>query len=125
MFYESKFNQDISKWDVSNVKDMFGMFKSSEFNQDISNWNVSNVINISSMFEHSVFNQDISKWNVTNTSRFNKMFKNSKFNKDIATWINKLNSYNDLLNFGILNDVKINSYKDFKKYHRQMILQKL
>ena len=28
-------------------------------------------------------------------------------------------------NFGVLNGIKINSYNDFKKYHRQMILNKL
>lgn len=38
-----KFNGDISKWDVSNVKRMDGMFFESVFNGDISKWNVSNV----------------------------------------------------------------------------------
>ena len=32
LFYESRFNGDISKWDVSNVTDMTRMFKTSEFN---------------------------------------------------------------------------------------------
>ena len=44
MFSESKFNGDISKWDVSNVQDMSAMFYDSNFNRDISNWNISNVI---------------------------------------------------------------------------------
>lgn len=45
------FNCDISKWDVSNVKTMEGLFcGENEFNQDISNWDVSNVENMSSMF---------------------------------------------------------------------------
>ena len=35
MFYGSKFNGDISQWDVSNVKYMDGMFNDSKFNQDI------------------------------------------------------------------------------------------
>ena len=43
MFTYSQFNQDISKWDVSNVEDMEYMFRNSQFNQDISNWDVSNV----------------------------------------------------------------------------------
>ena len=38
MFANSKFNGDISKWDVSNVKDMFGTFEGSKFNGDISRW---------------------------------------------------------------------------------------
>ena len=43
MFLFSKFNDDISNWDVSNVTDMGSMFSSSKFNGDISNWDVSNV----------------------------------------------------------------------------------
>lgn len=35
------FNGDISKWDVSNVKHMNGMFRQSKFNGDITDWNVS------------------------------------------------------------------------------------
>ena len=37
------FNQDISTWDVHNVRDMTSMFFASPFNQDITGWNVSNV----------------------------------------------------------------------------------
>ena len=45
MFYNcKKFNQDISKWNVSNVKDMSFMFYGcKKFNQDISGWDVSKV----------------------------------------------------------------------------------
>ena len=52
MFYKCKlFNQDISNWDVSNVKYMDGMFyKCEAFNQDISNWDVSNVSNMKQIF---------------------------------------------------------------------------
>ena len=39
MFSCSYCNTDISKWDVSNVTSMKGMFSHSEFNGDISNWN--------------------------------------------------------------------------------------
>ena len=37
MFYESKFNQDINNWNVSNVVFAYKMFESSKFNMDISN----------------------------------------------------------------------------------------
>lgn len=43
MFYNSKFNGDISKWDVSKVEYMTNMFRYSKFNGDINRWNVSNV----------------------------------------------------------------------------------
>ena len=43
LFYESKFNEDISKWNTSKVKNMASMFSESDFNADISNWDVSNV----------------------------------------------------------------------------------
>lgn len=41
MFRDSAFNQNISKWDVSNVYDFAYMFSYSAFNQDISDWDVS------------------------------------------------------------------------------------
>ena len=64
MFYNSKFNRDISRWDVSKVKRMNSMFAYSEFNQDISRWKVSKVINFYKMFFKSNFNRDISKWKI-------------------------------------------------------------
>jgi surface protein len=39
----TRFNQDISNWDTSNVTDMQGMFKSCVFNQDLSSWCVSKI----------------------------------------------------------------------------------
>ena len=50
MFLWSKFNGDISQWNVSNVKNMSCMFQCSNFNRDISKWDVSNVTKISGMF---------------------------------------------------------------------------
>jgi hypothetical protein len=40
------------------------MFSKSMFNQDISNWNMSSVKEISQMFSFSAFNQNVSKWNI-------------------------------------------------------------
>jgi len=54
MFYESKFNGDISNWDVSNVTTMSSMFQDSKFKGDISNWDVGNVIYMSFMFLDSI-----------------------------------------------------------------------
>ena len=53
MFSQSQFNGDISKWNVSGVKDMSSMFYGSEFNGDISNWDVSNVTDVTDMFKNS------------------------------------------------------------------------
>ena len=51
MFFNSQFNGDISKWDVSNVTNMSCMFDyNSQFNGDISKWDVSNVTDMSNMF---------------------------------------------------------------------------
>ena len=86
LFYESRFNGDISKWDVSNVINMNNMFIGSEFNSDISNWDVSNVTGMDYMFYQSKFNKDISSWNVSNVISMNSMFAYSDFNKDISNW---------------------------------------
>ena len=50
LFYDSKFNGDISCWDVSNVTDMNSMFAYSYFDGDISKWDVSKVKNMGGMF---------------------------------------------------------------------------
>ena len=64
------FNADISKWDVSKVTDMSGMFCEAEgFNADISKWDVSKVTDTVGMFRGAkTFNADISKWDVTGGS---------------------------------------------------------
>ena len=93
------FNCDISKWDVSNVKTMEGMFAAcNKFNQDISNWNVSNVIDMTEMFGFATnFNQPIGKWNVANVKFFNTMFFGAtSFNQDISNW--KINPDADVFN---------------------------
>ena len=65
MFAYSKFNGDISKWDVSNVEDMSNIFYYSQFtgeNGDLSNWDVSNVINMLSMFKGCSLKNNPPKW---------------------------------------------------------------
>jgi surface protein len=69
LFYDATdFDQNISKWDVSNVSNMSYMFYGAKsFNQPLNNWDVSNVSNMSYMFYGAAsFNQDISDWNVSN-----------------------------------------------------------
>ena len=74
LFYESKFNGDISKWNTSNVKSMEGMFNRSVFNGDISKWDVSKVEDMTWMFDNSKFNGDISKWNIRQDCATDFMF---------------------------------------------------
>ena len=92
LFRSSKFNGDISSWDISNVKDMGNMFDFSEFNGDISNWDVSNVTNMDYLFNASKFNGDISNWDVSSVVNMSAMFGcfqfggTNPFNGDISSW---------------------------------------
>lgn len=72
----SKFNGDISRWDVSNVENMSRMFYQSRFNGDISHWDMSNVANMASMFEHSHFNGDISRWDISDVVKCDNALNN-------------------------------------------------
>lgn len=57
----------------SNVFDWFSIF-----NQDISKWNVSNVEDMSYMFYNAkIFNQDLSKWNVEKVTKHKNFSVNS------------------------------------------------
>lgn len=85
-----KFNGDISKWDVSNVKTMEKMFSGSKFNGDISKWDVSNVISMKEMFDGSYFKQNIKDWKISpkcDTTNIWKMSVQSDYNKPPRTRI--------------------------------------
>jgi surface protein len=84
-----KFNTPIGDWDVSKVKDMSGMFFMAEnFNQSLSNWNVSNVKSMSSMFKDACsFSKPIGDWDVSNVKDMNGMFYNDfSFGEDLNNW---------------------------------------
>jgi len=74
MFYNSRFNGDISQWDVSNVTNIRYLFYKSKFNGDISQWDVSNITNMSGVFYDSQFNGDISQWNPISCKTFECLF---------------------------------------------------
>lgn len=68
----NKFNQDIPQLDLSKVASIMGMFfgPNTKFNGDISNWNVSNVTDMEVVFCYNKsFNQDLSNWNVSNVTK--------------------------------------------------------
>ena len=88
LFYKSKRKdfKGIENWDVSNITNMYAMFKHSKFNRDISNWNVSKVKYMDYMFEDTPFNKDISDWDVRNVESIYGMFLDSKVKKIITKW---------------------------------------
>ena len=67
--WEGLLKIDISGWDISNVKNMRGMFNSCvnlEKIIGIENWDVSNVTDMSNMFQEcESFNQDLSNWEIS------------------------------------------------------------
>ena len=83
------FNSDLSKWNVSKVKSMKYMFSHCEnFKSNLSKWNVSNVKNTNGMFMGcKKFNSDLSNWDVSNVENMGFMFKNCEnFNSDLSNW---------------------------------------
>ena len=75
LFIERNFNDDISRWDVSSVTDMGGMFHSAtSFNGDISQWHVSQVTNMTQMlYRATSFNCDLSQWDVSKVTSMSIM----------------------------------------------------
>ena len=87
--YVTKFNGDISLWDVSHIKYMGFLFKGIKFEGDISNWDVSNVEDMSYMFCNCPFDGDLSKWDVSKVKNMECMFSGSGFtgtNGDLSNW---------------------------------------
>ena len=85
----TKYNYNVSKWDVSKVKSMSAMFYDCEnFNCDLSRWNVSNVMDMNGMFSGCKnFNCDLSRWDVSKVKSMNVMFCDCKnFNCDLSRW---------------------------------------
>ena len=100
---KTKYTVDVSKWNVSKVEDMSGMFSFyQKFDFDLSGWDVSNVTNMNHMFIFCEnFNCDLSKWNVSKVTDMSHMFYAcDKFDSDLSKWdesnvedMNRLFSY--------------------------------
>ena len=138
IFYFSYYNGDLSKWDVSNCKDMYAMFKNSDFNNDsLNNWDVSKVETMEYAFSRTKFNGDLSNWNVSNCQNFKSIFSFSEFNNDSlkdwnisnaktlrfmfygAKFDNILSNYNFNFNCNdiIIEDMFLDNYDFFNKYN--------
>jgi surface protein len=89
----TKFNGNISNWDVSKVTNTSLMFyQANSFNQNLNSWDVSSVTNAGQMFhEAKAFNGDISSWrfttDLTKIISMPSIFRDaSSFNQDISGW---------------------------------------
>ena len=71
IFYGSKFNSDISKWDTSNVRDMDSMFKHSPLEGNEPDWYSVNESDISRSLDEDDIKDSILK-------RIRKMFHGVK-----------------------------------------------
>jgi surface protein len=92
LFANSKFEQDISNWNVSSATTMNRMFFGTPFNNggspDISGWTTSAVTDMSYMFYGTTsFNQPIDNWDVSSVTTMTNMFASSVFNQPLNSWI--------------------------------------
>ena len=78
-FRATKANPDVSKWDTSNVINMYGMFWAAKnANPDVSKWNTSKVTNISSIFDSSgAVELDLSNWDINKITENEFAFKDT------------------------------------------------
>ena len=93
LFEYSRFNGDISNWAISNVTDMYGMFRDAKaFNQPLDNWKTYNVLFMDEMFCNAEsFNQDINSWDISKVKDMGWMFNNAKnFDKPILWDLSKV-----------------------------------
>ena len=110
MFFNKKnFNCDLSEWDVSNVTDMNGMFMDCDnfIGTGLKHWNTSKVKDMSYMFTDCFsFNEDISDWDTSSCENFKSTFSGAKeFNQPIGKWdISKAKQ----INFMFVNCEKFN-----------------
>jgi surface protein len=82
---------DLNMIDVSNVDNMLGLFQDdlfTKYNYNVSKWDVSNAKNMGHMFSSCKnFNCDLSKWNVSKVESMDGMFYDcKKLNCDLSQW---------------------------------------
>ena len=73
---------DISKWDISNIKNIRGMFfycSSLKYIDDISKWRTNKITDLCGVFQYCsslISLPDISQWNTENVTNMNSIFEN-------------------------------------------------
>ena len=114
IWYGVSFNGGISKWDVSSVTRMKSMFwGATSFNDDLSQWDVSSVANMDGMFREAwVFNGDISKWDVSSVTDMGEMFQAAlAFEVDISKWdVSKVRNMYGMFQHAVSFDVDISKW---------------
>ncbi len=79
----------LDNWDVSNVKDMAFTFASTDvFDEDISNWNTESLEVMKHMFRDALaFNQPIGDWDISKVNSLTETFAGAKtFNQPLNSW---------------------------------------
>lgn len=107
------FNQPIGNWDVSSVTNMRNMFASTKsFNQPIGNWDVSNVTDMSTMFFRAkAFNQPLNSWNTGNVTNMYRMFYEAyPFDQSLSNWnVEKVTDFREFMRGALLSTANYNS----------------
>jgi hypothetical protein len=93
------FNEPLDRWNVSNVKQMGGMFADCvEFNQPIRNWDIKNVVSMAGMFAGCrKFNQPLNNWRINqNVVNIDRMFYNAEsFHRNLHNWCVRISTYQE------------------------------
>lgn len=85
----SNANPDVSRWDVGLVTNMWSMFyRASNANPDVSDWDVSSLATATSLFDRAIAaNPDVSRWDVSQVTNMTNMFRDSpSANPDTRAW---------------------------------------
>ena len=76
LFYNVQWNFDVSCWDVSNVESFQTTFEESKFNNDLTKWNTTSAKYMQGMFWGAQdFDQDLSNFKTDNVENMRVMFE--------------------------------------------------